>query len=475
MSDLSIKPGSSSLHIAADEPISAIVCSKSEENNAAAITIQKYFRGYLGRKATLPLNLYTRYKAECKKVMGPESKSIPRAKGGKTRVYLPQNMPDVVLKYSRRAEAKIRFKKMQIVRSILRSQNSQHLIIPKANLCGEFLVEQRLPINVDIYHNMGLYLSHPKHFNDAVRELTRLFSKVYLSDLVSYQRIPLSNSKGVYDYIRYDNLPLYLVEEGGKKVGKIGLIDLEHIKEEPDAEGLATLVRIFPLHLDIIKEEAALLKMEVNNFLLEDAATNGRIYLKVGFEDFLMWLKAKGIAEPGICFKDFEVSSQRVEELTALIAKELLKLNEGINDYAKKTGYTDKSAKDFFVGDPENIAKELAKEITPLIIEGIKTALKEHKEIELKEIKVEEITESGLVSLRSTIFKREKIFIKVIDLILSSSEKINHKKFKYLDLEVGDIGNQLTHIMMTELVKGGEIYYFDPVYSAGNGLCSIRY
>ncbi|MCP5506293.1 MAG: IQ calmodulin-binding motif-containing protein [Chlamydiales bacterium] len=262
----------------------------------AAATIQKHFRGYLARKPHLPSNLYPQYRVQCEKVKGPESHSIPQADGGKTTVYLPQEMPGVVLKSSGRKDAITRFHQMQEIRSILNSQNSSHLIIPKANLCKEFLVEERLPINVDSYHNMGLYLSQPELFDEAVRELTRLFSRVYLSDLVSYQLNPLGHIAGVEDFVRYDNLPMYVVEENGKKKGKIGLIDLEHMQKDPNSQDLETLVRIFPLHLNVIKNEANKLNMKVNKGSLDASAEMGRKYLQVGFIDHLNWLKQKGVS-----------------------------------------------------------------------------------------------------------------------------------------------------------------------------------
>ena len=69
------------------------------------------------------------------------------------------------------------------------------------------------------------------------------------------------------DMVRYDNLPLFITIEKGRRVGKIGLIDLEHIKElvqDPDNDfyqiqqfsRFKDLVRIFPYHLDLIKAEA---------------------------------------------------------------------------------------------------------------------------------------------------------------------------------------------------------------------------
>lgn len=215
----------------------------STPEDKAAITIQKYFRFYLERRPHLPKNLY-QYRIQCDRIKGHECDSIPQATGGKRKVYLPNEMPEVALKYSKNAI--MRFHQMQEVKSILNWQNSSHLIIPKANLYQDLLVKERLAINVDSYHNMELYLSKPEMFNDDVRELTRLFSRIFLSDIVSDQINPFGHITGVGDFDRYDNLPMYVVEEKGKKVGKIGLIDLEHVQKSPNFQGLETLVRIFP-------------------------------------------------------------------------------------------------------------------------------------------------------------------------------------------------------------------------------------
>ncbi len=99
---------------------------------------------------------------------------------------------------------------MQEVRSILGSQKSSHLIIPEANLCEDVLVEKRLPINVDSYANMELYLSNSKLFDEPVRELTRLFSRIHIRGLVTQERDPLGHIDGVEDFVCYDNLPFQI-------------------------------------------------------------------------------------------------------------------------------------------------------------------------------------------------------------------------------------------------------------------------
>ncbi|MBS0628460.1 MAG: hypothetical protein JSS09_09660, partial [Verrucomicrobia bacterium] len=151
---------------------------------------------------------------------------MPKAWGGKTVVYLPKEASKIAIKLSGNEYANRRFQEMESTRAILKEQKSTHLVIPKAIICGNFLLEERLPILGETLHNMGIYIANPSLFDNAVREMVRLFSRVYLSDLISPQQHPMNKIVG--DSVRYDNLPLYIEEENGVKKGKIGLIDLEH-------------------------------------------------------------------------------------------------------------------------------------------------------------------------------------------------------------------------------------------------------
>jgi hypothetical protein len=429
----------------------------------AATTIQKHIRGYLERIPYLPGHLHFAYDNLCDKTYEVEGELMERARSGKTTVYLPQEMPEIILKRSGRKDAIKRFHQMQEVRAILTTQKSSHLTIPKANLCQEFLVEERLPINIDSYHNMGLYLSEPALFDEAVRELTRLFSKIYLSDLVSHQYIPLGNIPGVGNFIRYDNLPLYIVETDGKKEGKIGLIDLEHIENGPNFRALPTLARIFPLHLPIIQEEAGKLNMEFKESDLEGPTKRGQKYLQVGFLDHLAWLHQKGISTQNPL--PFTVSLERAEELTIVVEQELLKLNQGINDLFTRKGYLEEPVKDFFTNTPEEVAKELAAPITTLVMNNI--------QLQLKSPLQKDLSDSSLVSLRSPIIKRAKLHEGISSLI-EKNRNIQFKKENRFDKPI--IAEQLAHVILQELVKGGEIFHFDPgYYSSGHEICWIRY
>ena len=307
---------------------------------------------------------------------------LPEAQRGKTPVYLPEFFPGVVLKKSGRDHVQSRFHNMQTVQSILAEQRSTHLTIPKATVCKEFLIEERLPINDNSFHNMGLYLSHLTEFDEAVRELTRLFSKIHILDLVGFGVNPLASIEGVDDDIRYDNLPLYRIKQNGKAVGKIGLIDLDRFSNTPiQPEGLITIARIFPYHLHLIKQEAAKLNMFLDESGLETAAAKGRKFFQLGFTDHLTWLKQKSIlknlsSEPS---EVITINPEEEEELTGLVQRELFRLNEGVHDLFTRRKWSQVPPKNFFKQDPAETIHEIAPNITKWIIRNVQLEIQTKK------------------------------------------------------------------------------------------------
>jgi len=315
---------------------------------------------------------------------------------------------------------------------------------------------------------MGLYLSQPELFDGAVRELANLFSVIHIGDLVNRQVEPMSHIENVEDAVRYDNLPLYVVEEDGKKEGKIGLIDLESFRNAPDPENFDVLARIFPFHLNLIKEEASKLKVKVDHKTLEASAEKGTKFLKVGFTEHLEWLKLKGVSNDTYS-QLFELSLQREEELMGLIEKELLKLNNEENDLFRRKGLLGKIQKPLFKENPELQAKNLAPKALPVIINNIKSQIKKAQEEQKSILKEQQISESELVNLRSPVVNRNALHKGVDDLILENTivEEIMGCK---------DVAEQLTFVVVQALVKGGEIFFFDPAYySGGKNHCWIRY
>lgn len=436
----------------------------NSENVKKVTDIQKYVRGFLVRKHLLSPDLYPEYRAHCEAAKDKKC-SMPKAKSGETPVYLPKEMPSVVLKKSGKQKAISRFHQMSEVRNILEAQGSTHLVIPKANLCKEFLVEERLPINIDSYHNMELYLSQPELFNEAVREMARLFSVCHLGDLVNKQVHPLSHIENIGDEVRYDNLPFYVVEENGKKEGKIGLIDLESFTKVPNPGDFNVLARIFPLHLNLIKEEASKLGVKIDLKTFEASAEKGVKSLKVGFTDHLEWLKKKGFIEN--YFQLFELSPEREKELAGLIQEELLKLNNETNDLFRNKGLIGKLQKPLFKENPEKMANELAPKIVPLIINNIKSQIQQSQEG--MKVSKEQMTEGELVSLRSPMIKRNNLHEGLDTFIIENTMVEGFSGPK-------DTAEQLVFVVMQALAKGGEIFYYDPVYYAHpKSLCWIRY
>lgn len=219
--------------------------------DSQATLIQRVFRGAQARQAFLPRDLYPQYSFQCEKI----NESTPRAEGGKVPVYLPLDLPSVVLKLSGKADAQNRFDKAQAVRLVVQSEGLSSLVIPKARLYKEFSVEERLPICIDPLHNAMTYRNNEKLFDIPVRQMTRLFSKAYIDYLVQLN----PDSDGILR-IRYDNIPFFITGEGDKASVKVGLIDLERSKIGEDVKSskhkIFILASLFPLHAEIIREEA---------------------------------------------------------------------------------------------------------------------------------------------------------------------------------------------------------------------------
>ncbi|MBS0626723.1 MAG: hypothetical protein JSS09_00750, partial [Verrucomicrobia bacterium] len=155
-----------------------------EEENA--IKIQKVWRGFSQRDsypcaffgemircdARLPLPFRPAYSDLCKE---STLSVMEKAKGGKTTVYLPTTLP-IVIKECGREKAIDRLYKMIVVRSF--SRPFSNIVVPKAALHGKFMIEERLPINIDRYHNVRTYLDNLPLFDQAVKDMVYLFFKV---------------------------------------------------------------------------------------------------------------------------------------------------------------------------------------------------------------------------------------------------------------------------------------------------------
>jgi hypothetical protein len=462
------------------------------KEDIAAIMIQKMVRGHLSRKPLLPRSQYAEYSKQAELASDPKNNKMEKAKGGKTTVFLPKDMPGVVLKksgednvvesqlkkssgtyqrYDNVAGVK-RFHEMQEVRTVLKSLHCENLVIPRASLYKAFLVEERLPINTDAYFNMSTYMSNVSLFDDAVCEMTRLLSKVNLIDLVNSQRgVPLNSITGTY--VRYDNLPLYIE---GKK-GKIGLIDLEGVtmktgNQTISVDDVVTLIRIYPFHADLIKKEAAKFGVNIENPSIQKAEEAGKKYFKEGYTDHLNWLKTKNVTPQSIC--QVEVSPERKTALAASVESELLKLNDGTSEYYDRKNIEEEEKSKNFLGDKPQEAAEAAKgfaaAICPVILDQVKSAIAEGNKGKAEE----EVAEHEMLGKRSV-----SLNIYQINLAISDAIEDNQEIQPYLDkidiVEQGEIIKQLMRVALKELAVGQELFTFNPDYSGNDNWWWIRF
>ncbi len=271
----------------------------------SAAKIQKTFHGYIARKSFLPKDLYPEYKGLCEKLKNKDNET-PMAKGGRHPVYLPDSMPGVVVKWLGKKGLTSRFQKILAAQRILRREGCTKLIVPQVRKYQEFLIETRLPININPYYNMKEYLSDPKKYDQAAREMTRFYSRAYLTDIFGDRTL------------RYDNLPFF--------DGNIGLIDLEHLhfqgeKARLDEYELDTLAYIFPLNLDVILDEARKLGVKsVAPSVAKTAEKRGK-FLELRYTKYCAWLKDRGITASSP--NAIEISPMRQAELKKVLESEL--------------------------------------------------------------------------------------------------------------------------------------------------------
>jgi len=220
----------------------------------AATIIQKAWRKYAEKM--LPLALFEK----SKKYMDVnfDVTKLSRAPAGKTQVYLPKDLP-IVLKLSGSPQNKQRFEQMQQAREILKKNHYQHLVIPKARINGEWIIESRLSIaEHELKKVIGFYKENTAFFTEAVKEFTGFLCQGEFTDFVSYSNSVMEMGFRFAGVGRYDNVTLLSIENG---IGKIGLIDLEHFTPGTQSinyfESCLSAICLFPYHFQEIVEEVS--------------------------------------------------------------------------------------------------------------------------------------------------------------------------------------------------------------------------
>lgn len=129
--------------------------AEKEQKSAAAIDIQRIWRGYIARlrvekiKRTCLLSDDTRLNQAKMYIDDPSKRrELPRASSGTTPVFLPKGLP-FVLKWSGSPANQKRFCKMLKAHELCKKNNYQHLIIPRARVYADFIIESKLPITMN--------------------------------------------------------------------------------------------------------------------------------------------------------------------------------------------------------------------------------------------------------------------------------------------------------------------------------------
>lgn len=179
---------------------------------------------------------------------------LPKAVNGKTPVYI-LGSGNCVIKETGTFLAKKRFEAMNATRKLVMALSLDQLVIPKARVFHEFIIEERLPIQFfDLKEQMAHYSEHLDIYTAAIEQLSRLLCYVRLDDITG-------NTTHRYTSVsdtplgRFDNVPLFL----NKETGKIGLVDLEKSQFDRSAicpfTAAKQLIHLFPVHADTICQE----------------------------------------------------------------------------------------------------------------------------------------------------------------------------------------------------------------------------
>lgn len=162
-------------------------CCFKRPTQAAAITLQRYYRGHVDRviynREKRHYLSYARFKQAIFYVdHRSERLKLPTADAGITAVYF---LNDVVLKESGLVSSPLRFEKMKRARNVCEENGYTHLVIPTARVYKDCIIEKRLPIDPHylFLKYIQFYTQHQDLFDQAAREFTGFLCQTTLFDL----------------------------------------------------------------------------------------------------------------------------------------------------------------------------------------------------------------------------------------------------------------------------------------------------
>jgi len=465
-----------------------VIDTKSEK---AAIKIQKCWRGYLRRieAATKIQSCWRGHVA--RKAVGQEKKHVlsypifeqakhvvdtpsrmyelPRASDGNTPVFLSNELP-VVFKMSGFPENQKRFEQMKQAREICQQHGYTGLVIPRARVYKECIIEDKLPI---IEHGtkevIGFYIENQACFTKAIEEFTDFCCRANLFDITVSGNAALYGSMSRAPVGRYDNIALYL--EGG--CGKIGLVDLEHFSlkdsvEEADCYSVCkNAICLFPYHFNEIFNTVKKYDSNIEDHRerLESLRDEALKRFKVVYEDHIKVIKKHKIT-PKHPTELVKITPARERVLMQAMVDQMFKMNAGPpNGQEDEGSYGFSRFKNSLGIHPARkieFFKKTCPEILNLAMRWLSTRLSNNI-VAQKNVK----TIHQLAAGRSLLFSGYSDDL--LCSIVSKLKMINTKKNYVFDK--ADIARYLLDTIFMELVKGGEIAY----YNSDNGYGNARY
>lgn len=361
---------------------------------------------------------------------------FPRASEGKTPVFFPPDLPVVLKKSGYQCES--RLEKMREAQEICDQNRYTHLVIPKARIHGNFLIEERLPVSDgerSTFKDLAFYLENRDKMTPAIRELTGFLCQATMTDLECSRHPALR--KAPTPIARFDNLIPYLDKDGEYK---FGLVDLEHFSKDTSfGSSWRTLITFFPYHFEEIMQEAAKFYpcLNLNRKEYENKRDAALKTYEIGYTGHQRFLKEKNIQQAN----GNALAHMSDARKNALEQSLIEKMHEWYNYDAEG---------DYFNYNPRALTPEETAEMANLVHKSFPQTLDLLQERLSRNIRRCNDKSKDLVDCRSFVLRFPDAY--------SDAIKHMNEAFHMEERNHGKYGEVLARHLLEEMAKGGDIY-----------------
>lgn len=438
------------IHVPIEIKVQANEVSLGQESERkktlAAVKIQSCWRGHSRRVKTnkeIKHLLSHALLEKAKPYIDNQNLNLPRATSGIAPVYLPHELP-IVLKQSGSPENQLRFDQMKLGREICEKSGYENLIIPKARVYKNFIIESRLPITEHgTKEQIGLYIENCDRFTNAVKEFIGFLCQSELTDITS-RSVPYSKLTKM-PVGRYDNIALYLEENRGK----IGLIDLERFTPGCDKSKkdwcilkCRDAIHLFPYHFNQIMDIAIKFDPDIERSRkdLEKERDEVLKFFKLAYEDHFDFIKEKRISLENPS-ELVEINSVRIDSIKAAIVSLIKKTNT------------------YCLGEKPEETMALFEKSFPIILDLTATFISENLKNKIKPTKEAISSYRQLLSHRTLRFSIHDKSYKDLQIKVASELKMMSFREDWLRKNYALI---VIQGIFEELANGREIAYYNP-------------